>query len=208
MASTRCGVSSKQLQRQLGVTYKTAWRMATQIRKMLAEPIMPLDGEVEIDETYIGGRRPARPGKIGRGAAGKTPVLGIVQRQGRVIAKAVPNIKGRTVMPIIRTAVPSTETRIYTDELPLYEQLYWTGYRQETIKHGQKKYVVGRAHTNTVEGFWSLVKNGLRGVYRQVSPQHLQRYLDEYAFRYNHRHNPTPMFLKMLAQAKKAVVVV
>ncbi len=105
-------------------------------------------------------------------------------------------------MPIIRAAVPSIETRIYTDELPLYEQLYWTGYRHEAIKHKSGKYVVGRTHTNTIDGFWSLVKNGLRGVYRQVGPRHLQRYLDEYAFRYNHRGNPKPMFLAMLAQVR------
>lgn len=202
MASTRCGISAKQLQRQLGVTYKTAWRMAREIRLMLAEPLEPLSGEVEIDETYVGGKRSG--GKTGRGAPGKTAVLGIVQRQGRVIARAVPNIKGRTVMPIIRGAVPSTDTRLYTDELPLYEQLYWAGYRHETIKHKAGKYVVGHTHTNTIDGFWSLVKNGLRGVYRQVSPKYLQCYLDEYAFRWNHRCDLKPMFLAALRRVAPA----
>lgn len=200
MASTRCGISAKQLQRQLGVTYKCAWRMAREIRRMLAEPLKPLSGEVEIDETYIGGRRPAKPGKIGRGAEGKVPVLGIVQRGGSVMARALPDIKGRNVLPIIRGAVPSKETRVYTDELPLYEQLHWDGYRQETIRHKDKKFVRGRAHTNTVEGFWSLVKRGINGTYHQVSPKYLQSYLDEFSFRYNHRRNARPMFVSMLGR--------
>ena len=200
VASTRCGISAKQLQRQLGVTYKTAWRMFKQIRSMMGDGVQPLAGAVEIDETYVGGRRRAQEGKRGRGTPGKTPVLGIVERKGRAVAKALPDITADTMMPIIHAAVPSKETEVFTDELPTYERLTWQGYKHFTIKHGEKKYVRGFIHTNTVEGFWSLVKNGIRGVYHRVSPKYLQSYIDEYGFRYNRRHQAAPMFLSLLGR--------
>ncbi len=206
MASTRCGISAKQLQRQLGVTYKTAWRMATQIRKMLAEPLRPLAGpEIEIDDTYIGGKRSG--GKTGRGAPGKTPVLGITERKGRIVAAAVPDLKASTLMPIIRQAIPPNVQGLYTDELPTYERLGYAPYygsRHVSVRHGDKVYVKGRAHTNTVEGFWSQVKRSIDGTHHAVRPKYLQSYLDEYAFRWNHRRDPRPMFLSMLGRARTA----
>ena len=202
MASTRCGISAKQLQRQLGVTYKTAWRMATQIRKILAEPIPPLTGEVEVDDAYIGGKQSG--GKTGRGAPGKTPVLGIVERKGSVVARSVLNLKGRTVIPIIRGAVPFQGTRVYTDELPVYAQLYGGRYKHATVRHGDKEYARGRVHTNTVEGFWSQVKRSLHGTHHAIRPKYLQGYLNEYVFRWNHGRDLTPMFLTMLHRTKLA----
>jgi transposase-like protein len=206
MASTRCGISAKQLERELGVTYKTAWRMFKQIRSMLAENREPLTGEVEIDETYVGGKKRMAEGQKGRGrgAPGKVPVLGIIQRQGSAVVNALPDIKASTMMPIIRAAVPSTETRLFTDELPTYQQLTWMGYPHKTIRHGDGIYVKGDTHTNTVEGFWGLFKPGIKGVYRRVSPKYLQTYLNEYAFRYNRRHAEQPMFLSFLGQVEKA----
>src|ERR1700675_4327560 len=205
MASTRCGISAKQLERELGVTYKTAWRMFKQIRSMLAENRGPLTGEVEIDETYIGGRKRMAEGKRGRGRGtpGKVPVLGIIQRQGSAVVNALPDIKASTMMPIIQATVPSKETQLYTDELPTYERLTWMGYPHKTIRHGDRIYVKGDTHTNTVEGFWGLVKPGIKGVYRKVSPKYLQTYLNEYAFRYNRRHDDQPMFLSFLGQTRK-----
>jgi transposase-like protein len=203
MASTRCGIAAKQLERELGVTYKTAWRMFKQIRAMLPEQERPLSGDVEIDETYIGGRVRAQGGKRGRGTPNKTPVLGIVERGGRVVVRALPDITANTMMPIIHTAVPSKETRVFTDELPTYERLTWQGYKHFTIKHGEKKYVRGFIHTNSVEGFWGLVKGGLKGVYRRVGPDYLQSYLNEHAFRYNHRRDERAMFLTMLGRVEK-----
>ena len=203
IASTRCGVSAKQLERELGVTYKTAWRMFKQIRSMMGDGVSPLSGEVEIDETYVGGRKRAQPGKRGRGTPGKTPVLGIVERGGRAVAKALPNITADTMMPVIHAAVPSKQTTVYTDELPTYERLTWQGYRHFTIRHSDKKYVRGFIHTNTVEGFWSLVKNGIRGVYHHVSPKYLQSYIDEYGFRYNRRGQHDPMFLSLLGRVEQ-----
>jgi transposase len=203
MASTRCGISAKQLERELGVTYKTAWRMFKQIRSMLAENRGPLTGEVEIDETYVGGRKRAQGGKRGRGTPGKVPVLGIIQRQGSAVVNAVPDLKGTTMMPIIQATVPSKETQLYTDELPTYEQLTWMGYPHKTIRHGDRIYVKGDTHTNTVEGFWGLFKPGIKGVYRRVSPKYLQTYLNEYVFRYNRRHDEQPMFLSFLGQVER-----
>ena len=198
LASTRCGISSKQLQRELGVTYKTAWRMAKQIRSMLNESPGALMGRVEIDDTYVGGKRSG--GKTGRGAPGKTIVLGMVERQGHVVAKVVPNLKIKTVMPIIRENIPSTHTEVYTDELAVYERVHWAGYKHRTIRHGQGVYGIGSIHTNTIEGFWSLVKRGLDGVFHSVSPKYLESYINEYGFRYNHRHDEQPMVLSFLGR--------
>ena len=202
MASTRCGISAKQLERELRVTYKTAWRMFKQVRSMMSETPRPLYGHVEIDETYVGGRSRRVGGKTG--FENKTPVVGIVERKGNVVAKALPDAKADTIMPIVRQHVPSKFTKIYTDENAIYNSLTWQGYGHETIRHGDGVYVRGSVHTNTVEGFWSLVKNGIRGVYHHVSPDYLQGYIDEYAFRYNRRRQEQPMFLSLLGQVRHA----
>lgn len=194
MASTRCGISAKQLQRETGVTYKTAWRMFKQIRTLLNEDTGKLSGTIEADETYIGG---ARPGKRGRGAGGKTIVAGIVERQGDVSATVVPDVQSKTLLPIIQDKTTPDST-IYTDELPSYNKLARMGYDHQTIHHQVKVYVMGDIHTNTIDGFWSLVKRGIVGVYHSVSPDYLQSYVNEYSFRYNHRKDETPMFQTFL----------
>lgn len=190
MASTRCGVSAKQIERETGVTYKTAWRMYKQIRSMLGEDLTLEGSSVEVDETYIGGKR---HGKRGRGAAGKSIVVGAVQRQGKVVAKKVANVKAHTLVPFITERV-LPKTIVYTDELPSYNKLPKLGYDHRRIHHASKVYVIGDIHTNSIEGFWSLVKRGINGVYHAVSDKYLQNYLDEYAFRYNRRDNPAGMF--------------
>ena len=194
MASTRTGISAKQLEREIGVTYKTAWRMFTQIRKLMAQDDIVLFGEVEVDETYIGGRR---PGKRGRGAEGKTIVAGMVQRGGPAVVKVVPNVKARTLLPMIQEHVPTGQT-VYTDEMLSYNRLSRLGYMHETVQHSAKQYVVGRAHTNNIEGMWSNVKRGIDGVNHAVSPKYLQGYLDAYVYRFNHRSDVTPMFVQLL----------
>ena len=196
MASTRTGISAKQLEREIGVTYKTAWRMFTQIRKLMAQDDMVLFGEVEVDETYIGGRR---PGKRGRGAAGKTIVAGLVQRGGQAIVKVVPDVKAYTLLPMIQVHIPQGQ-RVYTDEMLSYNRLTSLGYAHETVQHSAKEYVVGRVHTNNVEGMWSNVKRGIDGVHHAVSPKHLQGYLDSYVYRFNHRRDETPMFVQLLGR--------
>jgi len=185
-----CGISAKQLQRETGVTYKTAWRMFKQIRTLFNENFQHLTGEVEVDETYVGG---TRHGKRGRGAEGKTAVVGAVQRQGKVVAKAVPHVKRSVLIPFMANKV-SRDATLYTDEFPAYDHMTRLGYKHLRIEHGAKVYARGKVHTNSIEGFWSLVKRGISGVYHAVSPKYLQTYLDEYSFRYNHRKDEKAMF--------------
>ncbi|MGB5926167.1 MAG: IS1595 family transposase [Dehalococcoidia bacterium] len=203
MASTRCGISAKQLQRELGVTYKTAWRMFTQIRSMLDEDLMSLLQEVEVDETYIGGRR---RGKRGRGAKGKTPVFGMAQRNGNVIAVIVPDVKSKTLVPIVKEKILPSSI-VYTDEFPSYNSLRRLGYKHKRVHHQSKVYVMGDAHTNTIEGFWSVVKRGIDGVHHAVSAKYLQDYINSYSFRWNHRDDETPMFLQILSRLVPALEV-
>jgi len=194
MASTRCGISAKQLQRETGVTYKTAWRMFKQIRTLLNEQCGMFTGEVEADETYIGA---SKHGKRGRGASGKTIVAGIVERQANVSASVVPNVQSKTLLPMIIEKTSPNAT-IFTDEMPSYNRLERMGFNHRVINHNAKQYVNGNIHTNTIDGFWSLVKGGIGGVYKHVSPDYLQSYVNEYSFRYNHRKDEQPMFQTFL----------
>lgn len=211
MASTRCGISAKQVERETGVTYKTAWRMFKQIRTMLNEDNgEPLSGKVEADEMFVGGKSKnmhadVRARKItGRGGAGggKVAVAGVLERQGRVIAKVIPDRLADTLMSFVEARVMPSTT-VYTDELPAYNGLNQSGYVHKRVHHDAKVYVQGDAHTNSIEGFWSLVKNGIRGVNHSVSAKYLPNYLDEYSFRYNRRFDTTPMFESFLKQVEK-----
>lgn len=194
MATTRSGFAAKALERKHDVTYKTAWRMYSKIRPFLDENPQIFNGEVEVDETYVGG---IRRGKRGRGAEGKVAVIGVVQRQGKVFATAVPNVKRSTIVPFVTKHV-APDAILYTDEFPSYDHITRFGYKHRRIQHSAKIYVAGKVHTNNIEGFWSLVKRGISGVYHAVSPKYLQSYLNEYTFRYNHRSDETPMFELML----------
>jgi transposase-like protein len=168
MTVTRNGISAKEVQRQLGVTYKTAWRMCHQVRKAM-NANKKLTGTVEIDEVYIGGRK---HGKRGRGAAGKTIVIGAVQRNGSAIAKVVPNLKHEQIKPFIFDNVKKG-TKIYTDELQGYKFIPKSGYTHDSVQHALKEYVRGKVHTNSVEGFWSYLKRGIKGTHVWVSGKHL-----------------------------------
>jgi len=197
MSNTKTGISAKQLQRELGVTYKTAWRMFNQIRKLMSENVNPLTGQVEVDETYIGGKS---KGKRGRGALGKSVVLGMVERNGNAVARVVPDVKARTLLPMIEARVAREgKTVVFTDELPSYNNVERLGYAHEIVRHAAKQYVAGNAHVNTVEALWSTIKRGIDGVNHHVSPLYLQSYLDAYVYRYDHRKDETPMFLSLLA---------
>jgi transposase-like protein len=201
MTSTRCGISAKQIERELGVTYKTAWRMAKEIRNSLMEQDKePLSGTIEADETYIGGRR--RGTKRGRPGVDshKVPVFGMVERKGTVVAVTVPNVKKATLMPhVVERVIPAST--VYTDELKSYNGLSQQGFKHDKVQHSEKVYVSGDVHVNTIEGFWSLVKRGIGGVYHAVSAKHLQGYLNEYSWRYNHRNGGRMMFEALLLRA-------
>ncbi len=199
MSVTRCGISAKQIQRETGVTYKTAWRMFKQIRSLLQEHMQPLTGEVEVDETYVGGRR---HGKRGRGAEGKTKVVGAAQRNGKVVAQVVPDVKRHTLVPFMSRKV-SRNAVLYTDTFPSYDHMTRLGYKHLRIEHQAKEYVRGKIHTNNIEGFWSLLKRGIGGVYHSVSEKYLQGYINEYSFRYNRRKDKQPMFLAFLNQIRR-----
>jgi transposase len=199
MSATRCGISAKQIQRETGVTYKTAWRIFKQIRTLMSEDIS-LEGEaVEMDETYMGGkRRNGRRGRPAKGEGNKTCVVGAVERKGRVVAVTADGASRKTLHGIAKEYI-LPESVIYTDDLSAYHGLEKiNGYQHHRINHSAGVYVMGPIHTNTIEGFWSLVKRGIGGVYHSVSRKYLQSYLDEYTFRYNHRLSPEPMFVSLL----------
>jgi transposase len=203
MASTRCGISAKQIQRETGVTYKTAWRMFRQIRSLLSEPDMQLEGEaVEMDEMYYGGIRKGGRGRPVRGDKKKSPVIGIVERNskrgiGRVKALATPDVTTERVLGMVHEYL-LPKTTVFTDEYKIYDRVGGRVYEHKRINHASKVYVVGDVHTNTIEGFWSLVKRGIGGVYHQVSQKYLQTYLDEYSFRYNRRDQGNLIFTSFL----------
>jgi transposase len=212
MAQTRCGISAKQIERELGVTYKTAWRMANKIRSLLTND-EELVGTVEADEAYFGGKakwkhEAKKQTARKRGGYDRPAVLGMAQRgsdgkKGKVVAMVVADASAEQLLPKIGTRV-LPESTVYTDEWRSYGPLGGMGYTHERVAHQQKVYVDGDVHTNTIEGFWATVKRGLGGVYHAVSTTHLQSYLDEYAFRYNHRDTPEGMFGAFLGRISKA----
>lgn len=185
------GVAAKELQRHLGVTYKCAWRIAKQIRLLMTQDKEPLGGMIEADETYVGGKR---HGKRGRGAEGKTPVFGVVERDGGIKTKIVANVRASTLMPLIQDMV-APGSIISTDESGSYNKLESLGYIHGKVQHSTGQYVDGAVHSNTIEGFWSQFKRSVHGTYHKVSPKHLQAYLDEFSYRYAHRFESLPRLL-------------
>lgn len=197
MSSTRCGISAKQLERELGVTYPTAWRMFREIRSLLSEPDLRLAGEVEVDETYLKRRRPRNAERRSGRSPGERVVVGLVERGGRLVMIHVPDASAASLTGAIETRVLPA-SMVYTDEHPSYRLVGRKGYQHQRIQHSAQVYVRGDVHTQTIEGVWSLVKRGIGGVYHSVSSKHLQAYLDEYAFRYSHRDDARAMFDSML----------
>lgn len=195
------GVSAKELERQLGVTYKCAWRIAKQIRLLFKQNKKLLSDIVEIDETYIGGKH---RGKRGRGSENKTSVVGLVQRKGKLKAKVTKNTKSYTIKSIIKDNV-EIGINLVTDEYRSYGDLGKLGFKHFTICHGNEKWVEGIAHVNTIEGFWSQLKRSINGTYHCVSPKYLQHYVDEFVYRYNYRLSSFPLFLNLVLSVGKRV---
>ncbi len=195
--TSRHGVPAKELQRQLGVTYKTAWRMGHELRKHISNVVgvPPLGGHVEADETYIGGRRSG--GKRGRGAPGKTVVFGMVERGGDMMTRVVPNVRKATLERHILENIKGGTT-ISTDELSSYAKIARFGYEHGTVNHSADQWVDGIHHVNTAEGFWSRLKNSIKGTHVHVSSKHLPKYLGEFEYRFNMRHRPEAMFARLL----------
>lgn len=209
MINTRSGTSAKQLERMLGVTYKTAWRMFKQIRLLMAETDGNLlDGVVEIDETFIGGKGKNRKHMWTQGIEDKEKqvVMGMVQRGGKAYLKHIPNTGKWTLLKQVKDHVDST-ARVMTDEYRGYWQLYKYGYLHTSVNHGKGQYTFGETHTQNIENIWSHLKRGIYGVYRVVSKKYLQAYVDEFAFRYNHRGNQQLMFETLLRQIAEVKIL-
>jgi transposase-like protein len=194
MCSSKKGMSAHQLHRMLGVTYKTAWFMAHRIRESMRD-IHPetLGGEgktVEIDETFVGGleknKHRSKRQHVGTGGAGKEAVFSLVERGGRVSSRHVPAVTAATLRPIL-TAQVHEATFVRTDEGATAKSLGRGFKKHGMVNHSIGEYVRGETHTNTIEGYFSIFKRGIYGVYHHVSQEHLKRYLTEFDFRYNER---------------------
>jgi hypothetical protein len=214
ITSTRCGISAKHLERELGVHYKTAWRMFNKIRNQLMdEDVSPLTGEVEMDETFVGGkpretdRRRARERGWNMQTSyweRKAVVFG-VERSGRIKASVVPNSRASVIEPKAREFV-LPGSMIFTDEYKIYERLGKRGYTHRRINHHARVYVDGDVHTQTIDGFFGLFKTGVRGAHHAVSHKWLQGYLNEWTWRYNRREDGNRMFRDLIDTAAERTV--
>jgi transposase len=199
MAQTRAGISAKQLERELGVTYKTAWRMFHQIRKMMADDGGETGNDTEIDEVYM---HPNPQRRSTAQAHSSQVIVGIVERKGRAKVRHIKSSGYRSVFPeVFQHVVPGST--VYTDEHQVYMFLDKLGYKHHTIKHSDLEFVKGHIHIQNVENLFSTMKRGIKGVYRHVDAKYLQAYADEYAFRYSHRNSPS-MFWAILNQVERA----
>jgi transposase-like protein len=194
MCQSKKGMSALQIHRQMGTgSYETAWYMCTRLRAaMKNETFDKLIGEVEADETWIGGKEGNKHlGKRGKWASqGKTMVIGAISRKGNVVCQMIEEAGFTTLQNFVKETVSQKVTLIATDENTGYRHLGAHGFVHKTVNHSERQYVVGAIHTNTIEGFWSLLKRGIVGSYHKVSKDYLPLYLNEFAFRYNHRNDP------------------
>ncbi len=205
ICSSKKGISAHQLHRMLGVTYKTAWFMAHRIRYAMQQPELKakFKGTIEIDETYVGGKprktqRQILLGKVAKAGRGtkKTPVVALVQRNGAVRSTVMDRVTTKNLKAFIYRNVDKGST-VMTDEFTSYKMLK-KDFQHQSVKHTYGEYVRGNTHTNTVEGYFSLLKRGINGVFHHVSKKHLHRYLSEFDFRYNMRKQDDGVIVYML----------
>lgn len=192
LISSKKGISSIKLASDIGVSQKTAWFINHRLRAMFEEKAPErLVNEVEVDETFVGGKNKNRhwDKKVeksrGRSFKDKTPVLGMLQRGGKLKCVVVPNTSAKVIAPLIVEHVQRGAT-LYTDDWKAYKSMH-NFYDHQIVDHGRKQYKNGNACTNAIEGFWGIFKRGIIGIYNWVSPKHLQKYCDEFTFRYNNR---------------------
>jgi transposase-like protein len=188
ICSSKKGISTRQLQRTLGVGMKTAWFMGHRIRKMMEgnDGLPPMGGDgmtIEGDVTYVG-RKPGT--KVRAGAGHMNPVFSLVERDGKARSFHMPNVRGDTLRAAISQHA-SPKSHFMTDEAAAFTMIGWNFASHQSVKHSAGEYVRGEAHTNTVEGFFSILKRGVYGTYQHISEAHLHRYLAEFDFRYNNR---------------------
>ncbi len=204
MTATRNGVSAKELQRQLGVTYKCAFRMGHQLRELMAARLEAakteqLSGHVEVDETYVGGyQKRDKKNHI----SNKTVAMGMIQRGGAFRGEVIPRASAARLVPRVQANVAVGST-VNTDSLRSYMTLGKLGYNHVSVNHDAKQWAIGINHTNSIEGFWSHLKRGLSSTHCAVSPSRLQAYVNEFAFRFNNRDEPARMFGRLLNQISR-----
>jgi transposase-like protein len=190
IVESKKGVSSNQLKRELGVSYKTAWYLSHRIRNAMAqarEDAEPFDGIVEVDETFLGGKTEGK----GRGYKGnKALVVGVVQRGGEIILRVVDDRTRKTLHEIVLKQTDSKAKAIFTDEWPAYAGIGDADTKHQTVNHSQDEYVRGEVHINSAENVWSLLKRSIIGAFHHVSIKHLDAYLDELEWRFSNRNNP------------------
>ncbi len=187
LETARKGISSLQLSKELGITQKATWFMLHRLREACAIEADKIDGIVEIDETYLGGKEAnkhdSKKRRAGRGPAGKQPVMGMKQRGGTLKAMTLPDTTTKTMERQVFDNVEAGST-IYTDEHASYRNL-GERYQHEAVKHGVREFVNGMAHTNGIESVWAVLKRGYNGVYHHWSLKHTARYINEFTFRLN-----------------------
>jgi len=204
LSNTSKGISSVQLAKHVGVTQKTGWFMDHRIRKAMTQNKGQLFGRIEADETFIGGlsknmHKDKREAAIkGTGGTGKAAIFGMKSRDGEVRAKVVPSVGMADLHKEIKENVAEGST-IYTDQWVAYRGL--TQYKRGIVNHSARQYVVGDCHTNGIESFWALFKRGYHGVYHHMSKKHLQRYVEEYTYRFNRRKSEMQEVFSGLVQS-------
>ena len=190
LSNTSKGISSVQLAKHVGVTQKTGWFMDHRIRKAMKQNKGQLFGTVEVDETFIGGleknKHLSKREHRGTGGTGKTPIFGLRSRDGETHAQVVKTVRACELQRVIKNTVAPNAV-VYTDSWVGYNGL--KGFRHTVINHSSGQYVLGNAHTNSIESFWALFKRGYHGIYHMMSRKHLQRYVNEFVFRFNRKTN-------------------